>query len=85
MCLFQVQDVAIRCVQRNVRKYLRVREWTWYRLYIHLSPLLLACRSETKYNEEVESLRTRVNKLEQERLALKHENERLDARVSKSD
>lgn len=42
----QVQDVAIRCIQRNVRKLQAVRAWPWWRLMLRLSPLLNVHRTE---------------------------------------
>lgn len=41
----RVQEIAIRCIQRNGRAYAKVREWHWWRLYIRVSPLLAATRS----------------------------------------
>lgn len=41
----RVQEIAIRCIQRNGRVYAKVREWPWWRLYIRVSPLLVATRS----------------------------------------
>ena len=29
----QVQDLAIRCIQKNLRKYQAVRKWPWWSLY----------------------------------------------------
>lgn len=43
---WQVQDVAIRCIQRNVRKLQAVRVWPWWRLMLRLSPLLNVHRTE---------------------------------------
>ena len=44
--LTQVQDTAIRCIQRNVRKLQAVRAWPWWRLMLRLSPLLNVHRTE---------------------------------------
>jgi hypothetical protein len=43
---FQVQDIAIRCIQKNVRKFMGVREWPWWRLLIKLTPMLNVHRTE---------------------------------------
>ena len=43
---WQVQDTAIRCIQRNVRKLQAVRAWPWWRLMLRLSPLLNVHRTE---------------------------------------
>ena len=42
----QVQDVAIRCIQKNVRKYVGVRDWPWWRLLVRVTPLLDVHRTE---------------------------------------
>ncbi len=41
-----MQDVAIRCIQRNVRKLQAIRVWPWWRLMLRLSPLLNVHRTE---------------------------------------
>ena len=43
---FQTQDIAIRCIQKNVRKFMGVRDWHWWRLLIKLTPLLNVHRTE---------------------------------------
>lgn len=43
---FQLQDLAVRCIQRNVRKWMSVREWPWWRLYVKVAPLLNVHRTE---------------------------------------
>lgn len=42
----QLQDLAVRCIQRNVRKLMSVREWPWWRLYVKVAPLLNVHRTE---------------------------------------
>ena len=43
---FQVERTAIRCLQRNIRKYVLVRNWEWWRLYTKVLPLLDVHRAE---------------------------------------
>ncbi|XP_046442459.1 unconventional myosin-XVIIIa-like isoform X2 [Daphnia pulex] len=81
----KVQDVAIRCIQRNVRKLQAVRVWPWWRLMLRLSPLLNVHRTEEELKartEEAESLRSRVTALEKERADLKYVADRLETKVS---
>ena len=42
----KLQDLAVRCIQRNVRKFLLVRDWPWWRLLIRVTPLLNVHRTE---------------------------------------
>ncbi|CAG0916347.1 unnamed protein product [Notodromas monacha] len=79
----RVEDVAIRCIQRNVSKYLAVRSWPWWRLYTKVAPLLNVHRTEEELKsrtEEVETLRAKVEKADKERGLLKSANDRLEAR-----
>ncbi|XP_043508279.1 unconventional myosin-XVIIIa isoform X3 [Frieseomelitta varia] len=81
----KLQDLAVRCIQRNVRKWMSVREWPWWRLYVKVAPLLNVHRTEDQLKaktEELEVLRAKVERLEQERNHLKHDNDRLEAKLS---
>uniref|UniRef100_A0A0P6DC77 Unconventional myosin-XVIIIa n=1 Tax=Daphnia magna TaxID=35525 RepID=A0A0P6DC77_9CRUS len=81
----KVQDVAIRCIQRNVRKLQAIQVWPWWRLMLRLSPLLNVHRTEEELKartEEAESLRSRVTALEKERADLKYVADRLETKVS---
>ncbi|KAL6267616.1 hypothetical protein P5V15_000691 [Pogonomyrmex californicus] len=81
----QLQDLAVRCIQRNVRKLMSVREWPWWRLYVKVAPLLNVHRTEDQLKartEELELLRAKVERLEQERNHLKHDNDKLEAKLS---
>lgn len=42
----KLQDLAVRCIQKNVRKFLTVRDWTWWRLLVKVTPLLNVHRTE---------------------------------------
>ncbi|KOX79446.1 Unconventional myosin-XVIIIa [Melipona quadrifasciata] len=80
----KLQDLAVRCIQRNVRKWMSVREWPWWRLYVKVAPLLNVHRTEDQLKaktEELEILRAKLERLEQERNHLKHDNDRLEAKV----
>ncbi|KAK2710417.1 hypothetical protein QYM36_011814, partial [Artemia franciscana] len=70
----KVEDTVVRCVQRNVRKLLGVREWPWWRLLIKLSPLLNVHRTEEELRsatDELTTLRSRLDILEKEKTELK--------------
>lgn len=81
----KVEQLAVRCIQRNVRKFLSVRDWPWWRLLVRVTPLLNVHRTEEELHaktEELETLRSKYEKLEQERIQLKHENGKLEAKLS---
>ncbi|XP_046735176.1 unconventional myosin-XVIIIa isoform X5 [Diprion similis] len=81
----KLQDMAVRCIQRNVRKLMSVREWPWWRLYVKVAPLLNVHRTEDQLKartEELEVLRAKVERLEQERNHLKHDNDKLENKLS---
>ncbi|VBB30228.1 unnamed protein product [Acanthocheilonema viteae] len=73
----RVQEIAIRCIQRNGRAYAKVREWPWWRLYIRVSPLLAATRSDRESREWEQKLDERENKIQKLRIV----KNRLEARV----
>ncbi|KAF5307416.1 hypothetical protein FQR65_LT06930 [Abscondita terminalis] len=81
----KLEDLAVRCVQRNVRKFIAVRDWPWWRLLVRVTPLLNVHRTEEELKnktEELELLKTKVEKLEAERTSLKHENDKLEAKLT---
>ncbi|XP_033212416.1 unconventional myosin-XVIIIa [Belonocnema kinseyi] len=81
----KLQDLAVRCIQRNVRKLMSVREWPWWRLYVKIAPLLNVHRTEDQLKarqEELDILKAKVERLEQERNHLKLDNDKLEAKLS---
>ena len=81
----KTQDIAIRCIQKNVRKFMGVRGWPWWRLLIKVTPLLNVHRTEEQLkakNDEVEMLKSRLEKAERERGELKETVEKQESRLS---
>merc|ERR1712037_588668 len=81
----KTQDIAIRCIQKNVRKFMGVRGWPWWRLLIKITPMLNVHRTENQLKtqtEELEALRAKFEKVDKERHELKQHNEKLDSRLS---
>ncbi|XP_076254274.1 myosin heavy chain-like isoform X2 [Rhynchophorus ferrugineus] len=81
----KLQDLAVRCLQRNVRKFMLVREWPWWRLLVRVTPLLNVHRTEEELRaktEELEALKQKLQKLDYERNSLKHDNDKLEAKLS---
>lgn len=81
----RVQELAVRCIQRNVRAFLQVRDWPWWRLLVRVTPLLNVHRTEEQLkiaNDELQALKMKLDKMETDRNTLKTENLRLEAKVS---
>ncbi|XP_053617561.1 unconventional myosin-XVIIIa isoform X2 [Plodia interpunctella] len=81
----RTQHTAARCVQRNVRAFLAVRDWPWWRLLVRVTPLLAVHRTEHRLKqaqEELEALRSKLEKVEGERTHYKSETEKLENKLS---
>lgn len=42
----QIQDLAIRCVQKNIKKNKGVKDWPWWKLFTTVRPLIQVQLSE---------------------------------------
>ncbi|XP_053683134.1 unconventional myosin-XVIIIa [Sabethes cyaneus] len=81
----RIQELAVRCIQRNVRAFLKVRGWSWWRLLVKVTPLLNVHRTEEQLklaNCELETLKAKLAKSEIERNKLKAEYSKLELRFS---
>ncbi|XP_052835153.1 unconventional myosin-XVIIIa-like isoform X11 [Drosophila gunungcola] len=81
----RVQELAVRCIQRNVKAFLAVRDWPWWRLLVRVTPLLNVHRTEEQLktaNEELIMLRAKLEKIECDRSEVKAENQKLEAKLS---
>lgn len=54
----KLQDLAVRCIQRNVRKFMLVRDWPWWRLLVRVTPLLNVHRTEEELRAKTVSFHT---------------------------
>jgi myosin protein heavy chain/myosin heavy chain 6/7 len=50
--IFKYHSIALQVVQRNLRKYLQLRTWAWYRLWQKVKPLL----NVTRVEDEIKAL-----------------------------
>merc|ERR1719244_2513554 len=57
----QEQRIALIVVQRNLRKYLKLRNWGWYRLWQRVRPLL----NVTRVEDEMRALEEKANKAQE--------------------
>jgi len=49
--------VGLAVIQRNVRKFLMLRNWSWWKLYIKVQPLLSVARAEDEMQAKEEELK----------------------------
>lgn len=79
------QNLAVRCIQRNVKAFLSVRDWQWWRLLVRIRPLLNVHRTEEELKlaiDELKALKAKLAKTENDRNLLRTENMRLESKVS---
>lgn len=58
----QEQRVALIVVQRNLRKFMKMRTWGWYRLWQKVKPLL----NVTRVEDEIRALEEKAAKTQEE-------------------
>merc|ERR1712072_515375 len=58
------QKVGLAVIQRNVRKFLFLRNWAWWKLYIKVQPLLSIARAEEEMKEKEEELKKAMENAE---------------------
>ncbi|XP_075417398.1 unconventional myosin-XVIIIa isoform X2 [Tenrec ecaudatus] len=81
----KIQDLAIRCVQKNIKKNQGVKDWPWWRLFTTVRPLIEVQLSEEQIrskDEEIQQLRSKLEKVEKERNELRLNSDRLESRIS---
>jgi myosin heavy subunit len=49
--LFQVKHIAISCIQKNVKKFMLIRDWAWWRLFTKVQPMLNVHRTEEELQQ----------------------------------
>ncbi|XP_055244615.2 unconventional myosin-XVIIIa isoform X7 [Gorilla gorilla gorilla] len=81
----KIQDLAIRCVQKNIKKNKGVKDWPWWKLFTTVRPLIEVQLSEEQIrnkDEEIQQLRSKLEKVEKERNELRLNSDRLESRIS---
>ncbi|KAF6095622.1 myosin XVIIIA [Phyllostomus discolor] len=81
----KIQDLAIRCVQKNIKKNKGVKDWPWWKLFTTVRPLIEVQLSEEQIrsrDEEIQQLRSKLEKVEKERNELRLSSDRLESRIS---
>ncbi|MBN3306909.1 MY18B protein, partial [Amia calva] len=81
----KVVELAVCCVQRNVRMLYTVRQWGWWKLLCRVRPLLDVNIDDHRYRvkeEEVSALRRKLQKSERERNELRQSADALETKVT---
>ncbi|CAG6007021.1 unnamed protein product, partial [Menidia menidia] len=81
----KIQDLAIRCIQKNIKKNCCVKDWPWWKLFIIVRPLIEVQLTEEQIrgkNEEIQYLKQKLEKTEKERNELRHNGDRLESRIT---
>ncbi|NXD17514.1 MY18A protein, partial [Nothocercus nigrocapillus] len=80
----KIQDLAIRCVQKNIKKNKGVKGWPWWKLFTTVRPLIEVQLTEDQIrgkDEEIQQLKGKLEKVEKERNELRLHSDRLESRV----
>ncbi|NXY58141.1 MY18A protein, partial [Callaeas wilsoni] len=81
----KIQDLAIRCVQKNIKKNKGVKDWPWWKLFTTVRPLIEVQLTEDQIrgkDEEIQQLRSKLEKVEKERNELRLNSDRLESRIT---
>ncbi|NXE84241.1 MY18A protein, partial [Cochlearius cochlearius] len=81
----KIQDLAIRCVQKNIKKNKGVKGWPWWKLFTTVRPLIEVQLTEEQIrgkDEEIQQLRSKLEKVEKERNELRLNSDRLESRIT---
>ncbi|XP_068765635.1 unconventional myosin-XVIIIa isoform X14 [Struthio camelus] len=81
----KIQDLAIRCVQKNIKKNKGVKGWPWWKLFTTVRPLIEVQLTEDQIrgkDEEIQQLKGKLEKVEKERNELRLLSDRLESRIT---
>ena len=51
-------------IQRNVRKYLQLRNWLWFKMYSKVKPLLSLAKADEEMKQKEEEAKAMMEKFE---------------------
>ncbi|XP_067938271.1 unconventional myosin-XVIIIa-like isoform X2 [Watersipora subatra] len=72
----RLKHETMKCVQKNIRIYFKLRNWQWWRLYTKIKPLINVHQTEHDLEvkeKELKDLRSKLESVEAEKKALKRE------------
>uniref|UniRef100_A0A673LCX6 Unconventional myosin-XVIIIa-like n=1 Tax=Sinocyclocheilus rhinocerous TaxID=307959 RepID=A0A673LCX6_9TELE len=81
----KIQDLAIRCIQKNIKKNRGVKGWPWWKLFTTVRPLIEVQLTEEQIrgkDEEIQQLKLKLEKVEKERNELRLNSDRLESKIT---
>ncbi|XP_057677598.1 unconventional myosin-XVIIIa-like isoform X4 [Corythoichthys intestinalis] len=81
----KIQDLAIRCIQKNIHKNRGVKDWPWWNLFTTVQPLIKVQLTEDQMrckDEEIQMQKSKLEKVEKERNELRLNTDRLESRIA---
>ncbi|XP_065116670.1 unconventional myosin-XVIIIa isoform X7 [Paramisgurnus dabryanus] len=81
----KIQDLAIRCIQKNITKNRGVKGWPWWKLFTTVRPLVEVQLTEEQIrgkDEEIMHLKLKLERVEKERNELRLTTDRLESKIT---
>ncbi|XP_053727997.1 unconventional myosin-XVIIIa isoform X4 [Synchiropus splendidus] len=81
----KIQELAIRCIQKNIKKNRGVKGWPWWKLFTTVRPLIEVQLTEEQIrgkDDEILQLKQKLERAEKERNELRLNSDRLESRIS---
>ncbi|XP_068187607.1 unconventional myosin-XVIIIa-like isoform X2 [Antennarius striatus] len=81
----KIQDLAIRCIQKNINKNRGVKDWPWWKLFTTVQPLIKVQLTEEQMrtkDEEIQQQKLKLERVEKERNELRLNTDRLESRIT---
>ncbi|XP_029704710.1 unconventional myosin-XVIIIa-like isoform X7 [Takifugu rubripes] len=81
----KIQDLAIRCIQKNIKKNHGVKDWPWWKLLTTVQPLIKVQLTEEQMrskDEEMQQQKLKLERVEKERNELRLNTDRLESRIA---
>ncbi|KAM9331737.1 unconventional myosin-XVIIIa-like [Pholidichthys leucotaenia] len=81
----KVQDLAIHCIQKNIKKNHGVKDWPWWKLFTTVQPLIKVQLTEDQMrnkDEEIQQQKLKLERVEKERNELRLNTDRLESKIA---
>uniref|UniRef100_A0A8C6WTH0 Myosin XVIIIAa n=1 Tax=Neogobius melanostomus TaxID=47308 RepID=A0A8C6WTH0_9GOBI len=81
----KIQDLAIRCIQKNINKNRGVKDWPWWKLFTTVQPLIQVQLTEEQMkgkDEEIQLIKGKLERVEKERNELRLNTDRLESKIT---